>query len=323
MTRRSWLLFAAMCVIWGIPYLLIRVAVREVTPGFLVFGRTAIGGIILLPLALRNGGYAQVLRRWRPLLAFVVIEVAGPWLLLGDAETKLSSSLTGLLVAAVPLVGVLVARLTGSAERVDFARGVGLLLGVAGVAMLVGLDVGNVHTRPLLEVAFVAVGYAVGPVIMARWLSDLPSIPVVSATLLICATGYLPYAIVRWPQHVHARPLASIVVLGVVCTAIAFVTFFALIAEIGASRSTVITYVNPAVALTLGVLFLGEDFTLGMGIGFPLILACSVLAARKNAQPDAMTEPEAVVAELSVDADGAVRRVEDGRDDSGLIVERA
>jgi drug/metabolite transporter (DMT)-like permease len=297
--------------------------VRDVTPGFLVFGRTAVGGLILLPLALRSGGFGSVLRRWRPLLAFVVIEVAGPWLLLGDAETKLSSSLTGLLVAAVPLVGVLVARLTGTDEPVGLSRGTGLLLGVAGVAMLVGLDVGDVQARPLLEVALVAVGYAVGPVIMARWLSDLPSIPVVSATLLICATAYLPYAIVRWPHNVHARPLASIVVLGVVCTALAFVTFFALIAEIGAARSTVITYVNPAVALTLGVLFLGEDFTLGMGIGFPLILAGSVLAARKKAQADALPAPEAVVAELSVEADGAERGIEDGRDDSGLVVEPA
>jgi len=213
MTRRSWLLFAAMCVIWGIPYLLIRVAVRDVTPGFLVFGRTAIGGLILLPLALRAGGYRPVLRRWAPLLAFVVIEVAGPWLLLGDAETKLSSSLTGLLVAAVPLVGVLVARLTGTAERVDLARGTGLFLGVAGVVMLVGLDVGNVQARPLVEVALVAVGYAVGPVIMARSLSDLPSIPVVSATLLMCAIGYLPYAAFHVPGSIGAKPVASILVL--------------------------------------------------------------------------------------------------------------
>jgi len=139
--------------------------------------------------------------------------------------------------------------------------------------------------------------------------------------LLICATGYLPYAIARWPQHIHARPLASIVVLGVVCTALAFVTFFALIAAIGAPRATVITYVNPAVALTLGVLFLGEDFTFGMGIGFPMILVGSVLAARKSPEPDALAAPEAVVAELSVDAHDAERRVEDGRDDSGLVVE--
>ena len=322
MTRRSWLLFAAMCVIWGIPYLLIRVAVRDVTPGFLVFGRTAIGGLILLPLALRAGGYGPVLRYWKPLLAFVVIEVAGPWLLLGDAETKLSSSLTGLLVAGVPLVGVLVARLTGSAEKVDLTRGVGLLLGIVGVAMLVGLDVGDVQARPLLEVALVAIGYAVGPVIMSRWLSDLPSIPVVSATLLICAAGYLPYAIVRWPSHVDTKPLLSIITLGVVCTAVAFVTFFALIAEIGPTRSTVITYVNPAVALVLGIALLGEDFTLGMAVGFPLILAGSVLAARKKDVPDAaVAEPVAALTE-SVDAHRAEGRVEDRGDDAGLVVDR-
>jgi drug/metabolite transporter (DMT)-like permease len=314
-----------MCVIWGIPYLLIRVAVRDVTPGVLVFGRTAIGGLILLPLALRAGGYRPVLRRWRPLLAFVVIEVAGPWLLLGDAETKLSSSLTGLLVAAVPLVGVLVAWLSGSAERVDLSRGIGLLLGVLGVAMLVGLDVGDVQVGPLLEVGLVAIGYAVGPVIMSRWLSDLPSIPVVSATLLICAAGYLPYAVVRRPDHIGGRPLASIIVLGVVCTAIAFVTFFALIAEIGPARSTVITYVNPAVALVLGVAVLGENFTLGMGIGFPLILAGSVLAARKKDVPDAaVAEPvPAMTAEPSVDANRAERGVEHRGDDTGLVVDRA
>jgi drug/metabolite transporter (DMT)-like permease len=322
MTRRSWLLFAAMCVIWGIPYLLIRVAVRDVSPGFLVFGRTAIGGLILLPLALRNGGYRPVLRRWRPLLAFVVIEVAGPWLLLGDAETKLSSSLTGLLVAAVPLVGVLVARLTGSDERVDLTRGVGLLLGIVGVAMLVGLDVGDVQARPLFEVALVAIGYAVGPVIMSRWLSDLPSIPVVSATLLVCAVGYLPYALSRWPAHIGTKPLLSIITLGVVCTAIAFVTFFALIAAIGPTRSTVITYVNPAVALVLGIALLGEDFTLGMGVGFPLILAGSVLAARKKDVPDtAVAEPVAALTE-SVDAHQAAGRLELRGDDAGLIADR-
>src|SRR5437899_4858306 len=128
MTRRGWILFALMGVIWGIPYLLIRVAVRDVTPGTLVFARTIIGGLVLLPFALRAGGFRPVLQRWKPLLAFTAIEVAGPWLLLGDAETKLSSSLTGLLVAAVPFMGVLVARVTGSVEKLKANRAAGLLL---------------------------------------------------------------------------------------------------------------------------------------------------------------------------------------------------
>lgn len=295
MTRKSWLLFAAMCIIWGIPYLLIRVAVRDVTPGTLVFARTAIGGLILLPLVLRAGGFGPVLRRWRPLIAFTVIEMAVPWWLLSDAETKLSSSMAGLLVAAVPLAGVLVARLFGSDDRVRATRLIGLLSGVVGVAMLVGLDLGDIHIPAVLEVAGVVVGYAVGPVILARRLADLPSIPVVSASLLLTAIGYVPFVVLSPPHRLPAEAIASIVVLGTVCTALAFVLFFALINSIGPARATVITYVNPAVAVLLGVTLLGEQFTLGMAVGFPLILAGSVLAARRAAQPTvAVAEPVTV-----------------------------
>jgi drug/metabolite transporter (DMT)-like permease len=291
-SRRSWILFAMMCVLWGIPYLLIRVAVRDVTPGVLVFARTAIGGLALLPFALRAGGFGPVLRRWRPLLAFTVIEIAGPWLLLGSAETKLSSSLSGLLVAAVPLLGVLIARLSGTETRIDTARAVGLLLGVAGVVLLVGLDVGEVRPGPLGEMALVVVGYAVAPVIMSRRLADLPSIPVVCASLLLCSLAYLPYAVLHVPTELSAHAAWSIVVLGVVCTAIAFVTFFALVAEIGPSRATVFTYVNPAVALLLGVALLGEKLTVGMAVGFPLILVGSVFAARRSVVREAaVAEP--------------------------------
>jgi drug/metabolite transporter (DMT)-like permease len=284
MTRRGWALFAMMCVIWGIPYLLIRIAVRQIEPGTLVFLRVAIGGLILLPLALMRGGFGPVLRRWRPLAAFAVIEMAITWLFLSDAERHVSSSLSGLLIAAVPLVGVLLARLTRSEEKPDRSQLMGLLVGVAGVAMLVGLDFGEVHTANLLEILVVVIGYATGPMIMARKLADLPSVPVVCASLLLVALGYLPYAIVRWPHGVTLQEGSSVVVLGVVCTAIAFVIFFALIAEIGPARATVITYVNPAVAVLFGVTLLNEKFTLGMALGFPLILVGSVLGARRRGE---------------------------------------
>jgi drug/metabolite transporter (DMT)-like permease len=296
MTRRSWALFAGMCVIWGVPYLLIRVAVRDFSPGVLVFARTAIGGLVLLPFALANGGFGPVLRRWRPLVAFTVIEIAVPWLLLSDAERVLSSSLSGLLVAAVPLVGVVVARVA----RSDDAGGgpmryAGLLFGLVGVVVLLGLDVGHVRAGALVEMLLVAVGYAVAPVIMARRLSDLPSFPVIAASLLLTALGYLPYALLNWPTSVGAKETWSVVGLGIVCTALAFVVFFALIADIGPARATVFTYVNPAVAVVLGVLLLDEDFTLGIAIGFPLILVGSVLAARKS--PGDPTPPDAAVPE--------------------------
>jgi drug/metabolite transporter (DMT)-like permease len=282
MTRRSWALFAAMCVIWGVPYLLIRVAVRDFSPGTLVFARTAIGGLVLLPFALTSGGFGPVLQRWRWLLAFTVIEIGVPWLMLSDAERVLSSSLSGLLVAAVPLVGVVVARLAGVDERGGGAlRYLGLLSGLAGVVFLLGLDVGQARVGALVEMALVVIGYAVAPVIMARRLSDLPSIPVVAASLLLTAIGYLPYAVLHWPTSISADVAWSVAGLGVICTAVAFVLFFALIAAIGPARATVITYVNPAVAVLLGVLLLDEDFTLGIAIGFPLILLGSVLAARR------------------------------------------
>jgi drug/metabolite transporter (DMT)-like permease len=297
MTRRSWALFAAMCVIWGIPYLLIRVAVRDVAPGTLVFLRTAIGGLVLLPIALTHGGFGPVLRRWAPLLTFTVLELAIPWLLLSDAEEHLSSSLTGLLIAAVPLVGVVAARVSGSDERADRLQLLGLLIGLIGVATLVGLDFGDIHASALLELLVVVIGYAVAPVIMARRLGDLPSIPVICLSLLIVAVGYLPYAAVRPPTHVHATGWWSIVVLGLVCTALAFVIFFALIAAIGPARATVITYVNPAVAVLFGVLLLDERFTLGMGVGFPLILVGSVLAARRRTALAQPASPEGIICE--------------------------
>lgn len=296
-SRRSWILFVAMCVIWGIPYLLIRVAVRDMSPGTLVFLRTAIGGLVLVPLAIRSGGFGPVLRRWKPLVAFAALEIAIPWLLLGNAEQHLSSSLTGLLVAVVPLIGVVAGRLFGTADHVDVRRWAGLLLGLLGVGMLVGLDLGSVSTVAIAEVGLVAIGYATAPIIMSRQLSDLPSFAVVSAALLLSAIVWAPYGLTHWPSHVAATGLASIAVLGLVCTALAFVLFFALISDIGPARSTVITYVNPAIALALGLLFLNEQFTVGMGVGFPLILIGSVLAAstaRSTSVPAAEPDNEAV-----------------------------
>src|SRR3984957_7789656 len=175
-SRRGWALFAAMCVIWGIPYLLIRVAVRDVSPGTLVFLRTVIGGGVLLPLALRSGGFGPVLRHWKPLVAFAVLEIAIPWLLLGDAEQHLPSSLTGLLIAAVPLVGVVAGRLTGTGDHVDGRRWAGLLLA-------------------LVEVGLTVIGYATAPIIMARKLADLPRFPVVCAALLLSAVAWAPYGL--------------------------------------------------------------------------------------------------------------------------------
>ena len=287
MTRRGALLFASMCVIWGIPYLLIRVSVEELSPATLVLARTAIAAALLLPIAVHRRELRPLLPYWAPLLAFAGIEIALPWVLLGAAERHITSSLTGLLLAAVPLVGVVIAR-----ERLGLQRGAGLLLGVAGVAAIVGVNVSGTRISPLVEVGLVAVCYAVGPFILQRWLSDLPAIGVIAASLGVTTLVYIPIAAFSLPaQMPSAKVLGSVLTLAVICTAIAFLLFFALIAEIGAARATVITYANPAVAAVLGVGLLGERFTPGMGVGFALVLAGSALATRHGGDAPATSAP--------------------------------
>jgi drug/metabolite transporter (DMT)-like permease len=281
MTRRGLLLFAAMCVIWGIPYLLIRIAVRDLSPAVLVLGRTTIAALLLLPLAARRDELRPLVRHWAPLLAFAAIEIAIPWVLLGAAEQEISSSLTALLIAGVPLVATVIALTTGARERPGAVSLAGLLVGMAGVAAIVGVNLEGAGALPMAEVAVVAVCYAVGPAILQRWLAHLPAMGVIAASLAVTAVVYLPIAAFSLPTETPSpEVIASVVGLAVVCTAIAFVCFFALIAEIGPVRATVITYVNPAVAAVLGVLVLDEHFTVGMGIGFALVLAGSFLATR-------------------------------------------
>ncbi len=287
MTRRGLLLFALMSVIWGIPYLFIRIAVSEISPAALVFGRTAIASAILLPIALTRTDLRPILARWRWVVAFAVVEVAVPWLMLGSAEQHVSSSLAGLLVAGVPLVGALVALATGDSDRLSRRALAGLLIGVAGVAAIVGGDFQAADGVALLQIAVVVVGYAVGPAILARKLSGLPSVGVMALSLALCAAIYLPIVAVQSPATLPSGGvIGSVVLLGVVCTALAFVLFAALIDEIGPVRATVITYVNPAVAAVLGVLVLNETFSPAMAVGFLLVILGSLLATgRRSSEP--------------------------------------
>jgi drug/metabolite transporter (DMT)-like permease len=279
-----------MCVIWGIPYLLIRVAVREITPAMLVFLRTGGSTLVLLPLAVHRGEVRLLLSRWRSLLAFTAVEIAGPWILLSSAERRVTSSLAALVLAATPFVGVALAAASGD-ERFDRRRLAGLLVGLVGVAAIVGLDIGHTSGIGLLEMAGVVIGYAVGPWILQRYLDGLPSLGVIAASLGLTALVYAPIAAFQLPSSMPSgRVIASVVTLAVVCTAVGFVVFFELIVEGGAVRSNLITYVNPAIAALLGVVVLSERFTVGMGIGFVLVLAGSIVAAARSRQP-AVAEP--------------------------------
>src|SRR4051794_33273177 len=273
-----------MSVIWGIPYLLIKVAVGELTPVLVVFGRCVVGAAILLPWALAQGWVRPALRHWRALLLFTVLEMAGPWLLLSYAETTLSSSLTGLLVATTPFLAALAGRIAGDEDRLTAVRLVGMALGVVGIVALLGLDVSGAQLLPILAVALTVVGYATGPMVVSRALPEVPGVAASSLALVVTAVGYAPFAIPQLGTVAHAssKALLSLVTLGAVCTALALALFFVLIREVGPQRALVITFVNPAVAVLLGVVLLGEPFTLGIAIGLPLVLLGCVLATRRS-----------------------------------------
>ena len=271
-----------MSVIWGIPYLFIRIAVSDLSPAVLVFARTAIGALILLPIVVARGELRGLFRSWIPLLAFAAVEIGVPWVMLASAEQRITSSLAGLLLSAVPLVGVVIATSLGNREHLGMASLSGLLLGIAGVAAIVGFDLRAPDWLGLAEMALVVVCYAVGPVIISRYLTGLPSMAVIASALAACAIAYAPVAVLQAPRSFPPiDTVFSVAVLAVVCTALGFVLFFALIAEIGPVRATFITYINPAVAALLGVFALRESFSFGMAVGFALVIAGSVLATRR------------------------------------------
>jgi drug/metabolite transporter (DMT)-like permease len=285
------ILFALMSVIWGMPYLFIRIAVTEITPSVLVLGRTAIAALILLPIALTRGEMGPVLPRWRWVLIFAVVELAIPLVLLGSAEQVISSSLAGLLIAAVPLVATVIALILRSGDRLGALGVLGLLVGIGGVAAIVGTNLGRANLTAIAEIAVVVVCYAVGPVILARRLNGLPSAAVMATSLGVCALLFIPIAGIQMPTQIPSlKVLFAVAVLAVVCTAAAFLIFSALIEEIGPVRATVITYINPAVAALLGVLVLHETFTVGMGVGFTLVVLGSTLATRRERPSRAAVE---------------------------------
>ncbi|BBC36867.1 uncharacterized protein SGFS_081610 [Streptomyces graminofaciens] len=280
MTARGWFLFSLMGVVWGIPYLMIKVAVEDLSPSVVVFTRCALGALLLLPFALRQGGLTRTVRtHWAPMLAFACIEIIGPWFTLTDAERHLSSSTAGLLIAGVPIVGVLAARFFGDTEVLGVRRIMGLALGLGGVAVLTIPHLTGGDARSLAEVLLTVLGYATAPLIAARHLKDVPSLHLTASCLALAALVYAAPAAATRPTEIPSTSvLLSLAGLGVICTAVAFVAFLELIKEVGPTRSTVITYVNPAVAVAAGALFLDEPLTASVLAAFTLILAGSVLA---------------------------------------------
>lgn len=293
---RAWLLYGTMALLWGIPYLFIKEAVDSYSPAAIVAGRTLLGAVILLPIALRRGALRPALRVWPWVLAFGAIEMAGPFLLLGVAEQTLPSGLTGLLVATVPLFAAVIALVRGDRTMLSPLRGGGLLIGFIGVGVIVmgpGLAVADPAqaVTAIAEVLLVALLYAVAPFIIATKLAHVPSLGTITLALFAVGIAYLPVALLTQHEVPTVRCTVSLVALGILCTAVAFLAFFALIGEVGPVRAPLFTYVNPVVAIVLGVVVLGEPLSGGLLIGFPIVIVgCWLAATGGRVRPSRMAD---------------------------------
>jgi drug/metabolite transporter (DMT)-like permease len=280
---RAWILFAAMALLWGMPYLFIKQAVDSYSPASVVAGRTLLGALLLLPFALRQKALRPAIAKIGWVLAFGAIEMAGPFLLLSHAEQTLPSGLTGLLVATVPLFAALIAFSGGDRSVLKPARMIGLFVGFVGVAIIVigpGLAAGGTAGLVAIgEVLLVAIGYAIAPFIVARKLGDVPALGTITVSLAAVGLFYLPIAFFTQHEVPTAQSTVALIALAVLCTAVAFIVFFALIERVGPTRAPLFTYVNPVVAILLGVIVLGEQITLGLIVGFPLVILGCWLAA--------------------------------------------
>jgi drug/metabolite transporter (DMT)-like permease len=289
MSRKGLLLFLIAGTAWGMPYLFIRIAVEDFSTWTIVFTRVVIGAAVLVPIAIYRKALLPALKAWKFVLAYAALEMIGPWFLITEAERVINSGLAGLLVATVPFFGLLIGIYYQKDKSLKHPKTLaGLAIGFAGIILLVGIDTiaGHVSLPHVFMIILAAIGYSIAPVIVATKIPNVSGVAVNGLAMAIVAVVYAIPAIFALPNEIAAAPpiesWLSLLGLGVICSAIAFVAFFRLIKEIGSARATLVTYMNMAVAVLLGIILLAEPITAGILIGFPLVLIGSVLATRKH-----------------------------------------
>ena len=285
MTRKSWVLFGIVGFLWGIPYLLMKVAVADIPPPLIVAGRTLIGAAILIPIALRKNTLKDAIKGIKYVIPYAVLEMVGPWILITSAEKEISSGLTGLLVATVPFFASIFSSLRGDHSVWQPKRIFGLVVGFVGIVALVGIEsiTGTSNPKAIAMVILASIMYAYAVLMITTNLPGVDGIAINGVAMGLTCLFYTPIAIATWPSNpVSTEAIAALVALGVFSTAIAFMLFFIVIVEIGVARGSLTTYVNTAVAVVLGILILNEPITLGIIVGLPMVLLGSYLASRKE-----------------------------------------
>ena len=288
MTRRNWALFLAAGVLWGVPYLFIKIAVEPggFQPGFLVFARVTLGALFMIPLALKQGLLPEAMKYFKWILLYSIIELVGPWYFLSSGERHVSSGLAGLLIATVPFWSTLIASFLGDKSVWQSHRIIGMVIGFIGVVLVVGLESlrGDNSVSAIVMILLAALGYAIAPIMIRRKAPTLNGLAINSVAMLVTAVIYIPVGVIQFPETMpNAKSIWSLIMLGIFPTAIAFVIFFKLIVEIGPTRSSMVTYINTAVAVILGIIVLSEPLTLGIALGLPLILVGSYMSGKKKA----------------------------------------
>lgn len=285
MSARAWMAFAALGVIWGVPYFFIKLAVQELSPWVVAWSRISLAALVLLPIAWRRGALHALGEHKLPIVAFGVIEFVIPFSAISIGERWIDSSVTGILIASVPLTVTLISRFFGLHEPLGKWRLAGLLMGFLGVVTLLGFGSikGPLGWAGAGCMLLAAICYALGPLIIQRHLKGLDSIGPIAASLAVSSLVLLAPALLTFPATwPSALALSSIAILGLACTAVAMLLMFYLVSHAGPSRATVITYINPAVAALLGVLLLHEQLGLGGITAFAMILLGSWLATRAH-----------------------------------------
>ena len=277
---------------WGLPYFFIALALESFSTPSIVFLRTFLGALVLIPYAAATGGLKPALKAWPYVLIFAVVEMVGPWFLITEAEKHISSGLAGLLIATVPFFAVAILAIFLKDRKALRPRPLsGMIIGFAGVATLVGIDTFTGVIEPLyvLMVVLAAIGYSIAPIVANIKLHEVPSAAVIGLSMAFVAFIYSPFSLPRLQGEFASATgtsIMAVVVLGLVCSATAFVIFFMLIKEVGPAKATLITYVNTAVALSLGIIFLGEPITIGLLVGIPLITLGLILAGGSQREPE-------------------------------------
>ena len=285
MSRRNWFLFFFIGFIWGIPYLLIKVAVEELSPPVIVFSRVIIGAAILIPIAMKRGSLLPAIKAWRYVIPYAIGEMIGPWFLITAAEQKMTSGLAGLLVATVPIWTTILASIHGDKTVWHHKRLLGILIGFIGIVLVVGIESfsGRHSIVAIAMILLAAIGYAWAVTMVNSKISHVEPISINGIAMAFTALVYLPIAIATAPAHLPTLKVsATIITLGLFPTALAFILFFQLLRDIGTARASLVTYLNTAFAVVLGVIILSEPFTLGIALGLPLVLIGSYFASRKG-----------------------------------------